>query len=399
MRLDSPLSTKWPTHEFYTKVVVLGLDIGIDGIGVWLRKGPKPLWARTYQTTLPEAAPLMGRRLKRSARRSRQSRKHREFLLRKFCGKYGLPWTEINSNPFKLRLRALTTQIASKQALVVCLRHIVRHRGYDYHILGNDEGAFPWGDEPDYKQALSWAESTCCNPDVADLLKFQLTDAGWGEDKAQKFQEALSRAQARYNADPIRTTIEAHFAEKPHVRPPARKHNFPRELVWDHLKLICERHAEHFGGPGRLAEALPELEKILNYHRKEPGALAERKVKRCPYTALYAGKSQICCPNSSAWVRRFKLLEFLASRTFVADSGARQIVNPETFQWLVNLLDQDVEAIKAKDTRPAMKNLRKEFAQVAGCKLAPDKISHNKDYFDQLRDLLTPRITDLKSRA
>jgi CRISPR/Cas system Type II protein with McrA/HNH and RuvC-like nuclease domain len=59
---------------------------------------------------------------------------------------FDLPWTEIKDEenedgPFKLRLRAVRSKLASKEALVVCLRHIIKHRGYDYHEM--DGGSFP----------------------------------------------------------------------------------------------------------------------------------------------------------------------------------------------------------------------------------------------------------------
>ena len=72
--------TNWTNHEFYQNAVVLGLDIGIEGIGVWLRKGPECLFARTFEIPPPDSAPLRDRRLKRSARRARKSEKHRGFF-------------------------------------------------------------------------------------------------------------------------------------------------------------------------------------------------------------------------------------------------------------------------------------------------------------------------------
>jgi len=49
------LSAKWLEHPFYKSDLVLGLDIGIEGIGIWLRKGPTPLFAQTIAVELPEA--------------------------------------------------------------------------------------------------------------------------------------------------------------------------------------------------------------------------------------------------------------------------------------------------------------------------------------------------------
>ena len=48
----------WKAHPFYKSAVVLGIDIGIEGIGLWLRKGPKPIFAHTFRVSLPVSAPL-----------------------------------------------------------------------------------------------------------------------------------------------------------------------------------------------------------------------------------------------------------------------------------------------------------------------------------------------------
>lgn len=399
------LVTKWSKHEFYQNALVLGLDIGIEGIGVWLRKGRECLWARTYETTIPESAPLMGRRLKRSARRCRQSEKHREVLLRAFCRRYDLPWADINSNPFKLRLRAITKHLASKQALVICLRHIIRHRGYDFHLT--NEGNYPWGDDLDLNKALAWAQSTSCNSSLAEKLRYELSSVGLTKEKLAGFFAALDKSEADYAKQPIRKMLEAHFAEKSHLRPPARQHNFPRELVKEHLKEICRRHPHFFGGPDKLEAALVELigdkdhpDCILDYHRKEPGALAARMVKTCPYAPhLFTGEKLRCDANSELPVRKFKLVEFLASRTFVSEDGARLPVTAPLFDWLANVLTQDAAALTAKKPRPATKDLRKDFAKLASVKLASDKLSHNGDFFEQLKDLLSPKMNVLKARA
>lgn len=391
------LTSNWRGHEFYSSAVVLGLDIGLGGIGLWLRKGPALVWARTYEVEIPESAPLRSRRLKRSARRSRQAEKRRDRKLKAFCARFALPWLESNTNPFKLRLRAITTRLASKEALVLCLRHIIRHRGYDYHLT--NDATFPWGDELDARKALAWAKETYCTRQVADGLLYEVAGTFKEADQA-KFKAEIDAAVERLAGDPMRSMLEKHFAQKSNVRPAARNHNFPREVVWAHMQEICERHADLLGGPDRLKEALEELQAILNDHRKEPGALAERRVKRCLISKqLFGGKVEKCGINAEPAVRNFKLLEFIATRTFVSKDGARRLANPETIQWLLDEVARDRQAVEAKTERPSQRNLRKEFSAKAGYKLAADKGSHNKDFFDQLRDLLVPRITLLKQRA
>lgn len=389
---------RWKNSDFYKSALVLGLDIGMAGIGVWLRKGPTPIFARTYMVTLPESAPLRGRRLKRSARRSRQSRRHREVMLHQFFAKRGLPWVPVNTDAFVLRHRAITSHIASKEALVVCLRHIIRHRGFDYHLTG--EGEYPWGDDLSATEATKWASAAACDPKFGGQLRYMVSDAGWSEPQRERFLAALSEAEKRYKEDPIRKVLVSHFREsKPNRRPSARRHNFPRELVWGHLEDICRRHAEFLGGENVLPDALMELEEILNYRRKKPGALAERKVKDCPFAPnLFNGKKEKCPPNADLAVRRFKLLEFLASRTFVATDGSRHHATKEVFDWLLAHVGLDTEAVRERKPRPPTPK-RTELAKKAGLKLAKDDASHNKDYFDQLHDLLRPDLSVLAKRS
>jgi hypothetical protein len=109
-------SCDWANEPFYTTAIVLGVDIGIEGIGVWLRKGRQTVYARTFLFNTPEAAPLKGRRLLRGGRRCRQSERHREVLLQQFCKEFDLPWMEIKDEkdedgPFKLRLRAVRSKL------------------------------------------------------------------------------------------------------------------------------------------------------------------------------------------------------------------------------------------------------------------------------------------------
>ncbi len=51
-------SFDWANDPFYTSAVVLGIDVGIEGIGIWLRKGRNRVYARTFLFNTPQAAPL-----------------------------------------------------------------------------------------------------------------------------------------------------------------------------------------------------------------------------------------------------------------------------------------------------------------------------------------------------
>ena len=96
---------RWKEDPFYTEAVVLGIDIGIEGIGVAVRRGPEVIFKRTYMVSLPKSAALEDRRLMRSARRCRTQRKRRDFLLRMFCEKHlDGAWSPITKRVLEQRL-------------------------------------------------------------------------------------------------------------------------------------------------------------------------------------------------------------------------------------------------------------------------------------------------------
>jgi hypothetical protein len=113
----------WTDHEFYAKALVLGIDVGIEGIGVWLRKGRTQLFAHTFLVSLPQAAPLAKRRAKRAWRHARDSRQHREKLLQEWIVRHGIlskdaleeMWAkpEAFDRAFEHRHRAITSGIPS----------------------------------------------------------------------------------------------------------------------------------------------------------------------------------------------------------------------------------------------------------------------------------------------
>jgi 5-methylcytosine-specific restriction endonuclease McrA len=415
---SSPSTTApfdWETDAFYTSAVVLGIDIGIEGIGIWLRKGRGHVYARTFLFNTPEAAPLKGRRLLRGGRRCRQSEKHREVLLKQFCVEFDLPWTEIKDEenedgPFKLRLRAVRSKLASKEALVVCLRHIIKHRGYDYHET--DGGSFPWGDELKADVATAWAKAAYCSPEDAAEFLHDVSDCGWNEKQLASFRNALQAAIERHKQG-IEAALEIHFAQgKNNLRVPARKHNFPRSLVWKHMETICGNHLAFFSGKAEMTAVLHKLKLILNYHRKKPGALAERKVNRCPIAKhLFDGVIPKCDSNSNPHIRRFKLLEFLATRSFVSKDGTRLLANAGLMKWLLDeVLAKDIQVVEANNAKGGQKQerrkfggFREEFIRAFDPKeeieLASDRVSHNKDFFEQLGDLLRPKLSVLNARA
>jgi hypothetical protein len=464
----------WASHEFYQSAVVLGLDIGIEGIGVWLRKGPKPLFYRTLKVTLPDAAPLEGRRGKRTGRRTRQSRKHRDYLLRQWCQKWGLtnekdlqrlfadpkkgekPETH---KPFDLRLRAITEgkKLGGPQALVICLRHIVRHRGFDYHLT--NDGTYPWGDELTPSKVEDWAKRSVCSPSFKlEILQMFLTQ-GWLEkgkrndslsdekraeledENRKRVEDKLEAAVAKYLDDPIRHAIEENLREQrnTNLRTAIRgeENEHPRELVKKHIKAICDKpeHAAFFGGEEKMRAALAELigadfgkegsanrdfdeNCIIDYHRKtenERRKHAQRKTGKCSFAKkLFDGKQIVCDFNHHPDVRRFKLQLFLAERQFVAEKEGKVYATVEIRDWLFKeFLEPDIEATrflwdekfsKEAERQPRPPTLTwKAFEKKSGLELLPlgpvAKRTHNGNFLDQLTDLLRQDYAVLKKRA
>ena len=109
---------RWQEHDFYTSAVVLGIDMGLEGIGVYLRKGPEVLYEKTLMYRIPQTNALEQRRQFRAARRCRKNRRTRLKRLEKLFRRHGIPWFEgdddalTRSDPFLLRHRALTKKLA-----------------------------------------------------------------------------------------------------------------------------------------------------------------------------------------------------------------------------------------------------------------------------------------------
>jgi hypothetical protein len=70
--LESKLAI-WNHAPFFREKIVLGLDIGLRGIGVYLRKGPEEIAAASLRIELPKPKPLEDRRVYRGSRHSRKN--------------------------------------------------------------------------------------------------------------------------------------------------------------------------------------------------------------------------------------------------------------------------------------------------------------------------------------
>lgn len=372
-------AAKWADHEFYTTALVLGIDIGLQGIGLCLRKGLQILFAQTFLVGDPTRT-LQDRRQKRAWRRALQSRKKRERLLKEWIVRHGILsrdrvntiWNDpaIFQNAYELRLRGTRQQLGSPEALVACLRHGIKHRGYDYHLTGNS--TYPWGDTLDYGSIMQWTKTGCCPSDAGKLWINLLQEADFStvEEKLLNAERAIKEAIQRFEKEPIETVFKAHFRETKHtnLRERARGHAFPRELVKAHLRTICRNNHAYFTS-GTFEQAVHELlgaedsslfnEAIIDYHRRTPEQIEklwEAKIKPCPYAPLLFPElhqdSLPCDKSSNLDVRRFKLLQFLAERTYVLSNGNKQHADPALIQTWMNHLQADHDAIERKQPRP-----------------------------------------------
>lgn len=428
---------RWITHEFYTSALVLGLDIGIQGIGVWLRKGPECLFRRTFLVSLPEAAPLLQRRQLRAARNARRSRKRRERLLRAWIVRYGLLtedrvaalWRDprVFERAYEHRYRAITEgkSLASPEALVVCIRHLIKHRGYDYHLLFQEATSFPWGDELVMRDIIKWSAKGTLPEEYGNDLKWNVRESGaLTEDQIIDAERMIEDAIQRYKADPIRTMLQRHLKEKNHnnLREPARGENYPRELVKEHLRRICQRHAAFFPD-GQFDQAMMELigplengvekygmtpESIIDYHRRTPEEarrLWEKKEGSCDLapSLIAAGKLPLKdYKRSSAGdsaVRQWKVLLFLAERNVELATKVRRNVSAEIIQVAMEFVKEDAASWASKTTRAKAPNFRKQIVSELGALMKNSESKLNKSFFDQLKDLLAPRAPKMTGKA
>ena len=240
--------SKWRSHPFYHSAIVLGLDVGLEGIGVCVRRGHEILHAKTWLYPMPEAARLQGRRQLRGARHCRANRKTRLHRLRLLFEKHGLPWLADdspalrNSDPFILRHRAVASAngLASREALSIAIRHCVAHRGHDYEYF-SDEGAYPWGDATEFKKVKKELDTLWLTKDEADDAHRDAEFFEWKDDEVLEFRELVNKRIAGPEL------IDRHLAEhakgsKNHVRQRAKGEAFPRKLIREHLNEIIARH-------------------------------------------------------------------------------------------------------------------------------------------------------------
>ena len=405
---------RWKEDPFYTEAVVLGIDIGIEGIGVAVRKGPEVIYRRTFMVSLPESAALEGRRLMRSARRCRKQRRRRDFLLRMFCEKHlAGAWSPITKRVLEQRLRGLEGKLASPHALIQCLRHIIAHRGYSYHL--KSDGAFLWGDSSKFSDAKNWLKAAYCDGEVARLLQQQAEDLEWSDEQTEDFAALCEEAVRNSEGRSIEATLKRHLAKSAGNKKERYRGNaWPREHVQSHLEKICRNHPQFFGGQDRLEKLLPRLLAILNHERKnaqERAAHARGKAGKCDFAPLLLGKADITRGfQGDEAIRVLNLFDFLSTRRVATSDGLLHYPTPAWIYQQVEFAKADSAAVAQNQPRirttptELKKTLLESLNQALGLTgkeaLKWEKGSSlNKDYFDQLKDLLCLRRTNFDKRA
>jgi hypothetical protein len=409
---------------------VLGLDVGLEGIGVCVRRSREILYAKTWLYDVPAAARLEGRRQLRGARHCRANRKTRLNRLRMLFEKHGLTWLAedssalLNSDPFILRHRAVASAngLASREALSIAIRNCVAHRGHDYDYF-SDEGSYPWGDSTEFKKVMKELETLWLTAKEAEKAHGDAEFFDWKEDEVLTFREAVSKRIAGPEL------ITQHLAEHAkgsmnHVRKRAKGEAFPRKLVRAHLDQIIDRHQHLIADCAAFRTALflgnkttAEREhSIFYYHRKTKEEMKghfEQKRARCPYAPWLNLGNPPTDSRGNIEIRHWSLLEFATMRDVeVQEKKTKKGTVPR--RWRVPLGAELVK--KLIDWQAAHPNCRKasDIAEIKDefitaiesahrAKLAPEGGKSgselNKHFFTTFRDLLAPSMANRARNA
>lgn len=401
----------WTQHDFFAPdTVTLGIDIGMEGIGIAVRKGTDLLYCKTLLVDLPEAQALAQRRAFRASRHARKNRRTRMRRLKALFEKHGLPWVDddimARSDPFMLRHRALTKTLASREALSICIRSCVLRRGYDYFAMDDDStGEYPWGAELNLKDAEKWVRSAFVDAEMRDYLIDMADSLSEKEDKQEAWKQLVEARHGKAEQEGIPAMLEAYAHKKLNERK-ARGFNYPRAHVRDHLEAIISRHdhlindAEGFSAALFCPNDTPENKKkaIFLYNRKTPaeaGRIFERKVKKCPYCGWLGISQQKCCTAGDISYRRWALVDFISVRKFELKSGKIPMGKVKLPAAAVEVLFQCIEQGTSKWS-DAKKQVE---ASLKAEKLSFSSGDWNKGQFEQLKDIVTPTLAVRKGRA
>lgn len=416
MQDHSPIINKWNNHDFFAPdTVVLGLDIGIEGIGIAVRKGQELVFCKTLLVDLPEAEALAQRRQYRAARHARKNYRVRMRRLKELFAKHELPWVNDDvfsrSDPYLLRHRALRSHLASKEALSLCIRSCVAHRGYDFFALTkNSSGEYPWGTTLEYAEAVKWIRSAYLDKEMKEYLlgmTTELQDKKGKELDEQTAAEWMNLIEERYT-QAEKEGIEAKLHQYAHTHLNDRKYrglNYPRAHVAEHLLTILQRHKDMIKNYRDFVAALfreckskqDKKHAIFYYNRKtadEATAHFAKKVKTCPYCSLVDLPPHPCGENGDLDIRRWKLVDFLSNRTFDISFGKQETRRCTLPEPAVAALVAAVEQGLGK-----WAEIKKSMEE----SMSPAKLTKggdwNKMQLEHLKDICTPSSTARKGRA
>ena len=440
----------WLAQPFFKESIVLGIDVGIEGIGICLRRGPHLLAKKTLIFDLPQAEALADRRGKRAARHCRKNRKTRLHRLRKLFTKHHLPWPtdEVlsHTDPFILRHRAVTSTLASAHAVAIAIRHVLLRRGYDFYA--NVEGEFPWGADGTIKAASAWLKTTHIDessaenlietilPELATKVSAtgkELSEADLRKDEEERdaFRHAVREQLRECETLDITAKLEIYRrCNNPRLRSAMRGENFPRTLVETHLREIITRHAHLIPEVEAFTRALfrkpdpshsPLLQKhsreqallqkrarehaIFHFNRKtqaEAKAIWDRKTKHCTLAAGLDLPEAKVGKASEPDIRRWRVLEFAATRKveiIIGKSGQpTQVRLPDAaIQALFDTVEQK-PAPKWSEVKDLVKKAL-ALATPGAVPVADTKSPFNKDFFSQLKDLTVPTVANARQNA
>lgn len=418
----SDVLEKWKQHDFFSPdTVVLGLDIGIEGLGIAVRRGTELLYCKSLLVELPEAEALATRRQMRAARHARKNRRVRMRRLQALFAKHGLPWVSDDisskSDPFVLRHRAIAGQhpLASKEALSLCIRSCVEHRGYDYFAMSDEgNGEYPWGEKPNLPDAKKWIASAYVDGKMKAYLQnvvseLRLRDKELSEADEQAWLALVEERAAKAETAGIPAMLKKYYAHKNQYDRKGRGFNFPRDHVKEHLTAILERHKHLINDYDDFVAALfrpcltaaDKKAAIFHYNRKTPKeakAHFEKKVKDCPYAEWLELPRAKCSMKGYLAVRRWALMDFVSNRTFELTENKIPVGRRTLPEAAVRVLSELMATDNLKWTE-AKKALE---AALLPYKFATGKLmgaEWNKGQLEQLKAIVAPDGTVRKRRA
>jgi hypothetical protein len=422
---STPSSEKWTDSPFYKSALVMGIDIGLEGIGVYLRKGAEELYAKTFLFDVPETGRLEGRRQKRAWRHARKNRATRRKRLKSLMETHGLHWVSDDvlskTDPFQLRHRAVTTGIASAEALSICIRHLVDHRGFDYFAFA-EEGAFPWGESDSSKEAAKWISTNFIDDEAERLILDLALPLDWTSEEMGKVADELRSRKAWCASNGIGQVLAEYAREKKsNLRHAARRNNFPRSMVEAHLRDIIGRHSHLMSDSSGFMEALflkPKTKKereraIFHYNRKTRGEAElvwKRRINRCSHAPELGLGNPRVASGADASVGAWKALEFLATRRVeVAGKDGNKLIHrlsAETIMALVEMSRSNRSLFLSKSKMLPIKEAKDLIlrdivaAHGKGVKpVASKESAFNDAFFTQLEDIIRPSLAGLRGNA